>query len=77
MVRIRAMKLISTVEAAEKLGVSERRVRSMIEEGKITTLRVGGRHLIEAGALSGVKVYGKAGRPPAKKAARQKARAKR
>ena len=56
--------LLSTAEAAESLGVSVRRVRQLIDEGKLTARQVGRDYVIEAGALEGVRVYGKPGRPP-------------
>jgi len=58
------MKLISTDEAATRLGVSGRRVRQLIDEGKLVAQHVGGGYVIDESALEGVKVYGKAGRPP-------------
>ena len=58
------MKLIGTDEAAERLGVSGRRVRQLIDEGKLTAQYVGGGYVIDEAALEGVKVYGKPGRPP-------------
>lgn len=60
------MKLLNTAEAAEKLGVSVRRVRQLISEGKISAHNLGRDYAIEEIALSKVKVYGKAGRPPKK-----------
>lgn len=57
------MKLLSTSEAASKLGVSERRVRSMITEGKLTAHRLGRDYAIEDQVLKTVPVYGKRGRP--------------
>lgn len=57
------MKLLSTDEAAERLGVSGRRVRALIAEGKLQATYVGGGYVIEETALEAVKVYGKAGRP--------------
>ena len=57
------MKLLSVKEAAERLGVSDRRVRQLIEEGAIVAHQLGREHAIEESALEGVKVYGKAGRP--------------
>lgn len=36
------VKLLSTSEAATKLGVAERRVRSMITEGKLAAHKLGG-----------------------------------
>jgi excisionase family DNA binding protein len=58
------MKLLSTDQAAERLGVSGRRVRSLIKEGKLRAQYVGGGYVIEESALDSVKVYGKSGRPP-------------
>ncbi len=57
------MKLISSKDAAEKLGVSDRRIRAMIKEGKIKAVNVGGGYVIEEKELAGVKTYGKSGRP--------------
>jgi DNA binding domain, excisionase family len=57
------MKLLNTSEAAEKLGVSVRRVRQLIAEGKITAHNLGRDYAIEENALAEVKTYGKAGRP--------------
>jgi len=62
------VKLLSTDEAAERLGVSGRRVRALIAEGKLQATYVGGGYVIEETALEAVKVYGKAGRPPKAKA---------
>jgi excisionase family DNA binding protein len=58
------MKLLTTAEAAAALGVSVRRVRAMITEGKLPAHRVGRDYAIEEDSLSSVKVYRKAGRPP-------------
>jgi excisionase family DNA binding protein len=58
------MKLINTTEAAEALGVSVRRVRQLIAEGKLVAQNLGRDYAIEASALESVKVYGKPGRPP-------------
>ncbi len=57
------MKLISAKEAAEKLGVSDRRIRAMIKEGKIKAVNVGGGYVIEEKELANVKTHGKPGRP--------------
>jgi excisionase family DNA binding protein len=67
------MKLISTDEAAERLGVSGRRVRQLIDEGKLSAQYVGGGYVIDEAMLEGVKVYGKAGRPPGKASTANKA----
>ncbi len=56
--------LLTTAEAAEALGVSVRRVRQLIDEEKLSARQVGRDYVIEAGALEGVRIYGKAGRPP-------------
>jgi len=66
------MKLISTDEAAERLGVSGRRVRQLIDEGKLSAQYVGGGYVIDESALEGVQVYGKPGRPPKSAPATQK-----
>ena len=57
------MKLLTTKEAAEKLGVSERRVRQLINEGKLKAHKLGRDYAIEESVLESVKIYGKAGRP--------------
>ncbi|MDQ3179344.1 MAG: helix-turn-helix domain-containing protein [Acidobacteriota bacterium] len=57
------MKLISAKDAAEKLGVTDRRVRAMIKEGKIKAVNIAGGYIIEEKELENVKTYGKAGRP--------------
>jgi excisionase family DNA binding protein len=57
------MKLLTTKEAAEKLGVSVRRVRALITEGKLKAHQLGREYAIEESALSPVKIYGKSGRP--------------
>ena len=58
------MKLLNTSQAAEVLGVSERRVRALITEGKLEAQKIGRDYAIEESALRSVTVYGKAGRPP-------------
>jgi excisionase family DNA binding protein len=57
------MKLISAKDAAEKLGVSDRRIRAMIKEGKIKAVNVGGGYVIEEKELENVVTFGKPGRP--------------
>lgn len=68
MTTYRAMKLLSTDEAAVRLGISGRRIRALIAEGKLQATYVGGGYVIEEAALDAVKVYGKAGRPAKAKA---------
>ena len=60
------MKLMNTTEVAVALGVSVRRVRQLIAEGKLAAQNLGRDYAIEASALESVKVYGKPGRPPKK-----------
>jgi excisionase family DNA binding protein len=57
------MNLISAKDAAERLGVSDRRIRAMIKEGKIKAVNVGGGYVIEEKELENVKTFRKAGRP--------------
>lgn len=57
------MKLLSTIEAAQKLGVSERRVRQLINEGKLEAHKLGRDYAVEETALELVRIHGKAGRP--------------
>ena len=61
------MKLLSAKDAAEKLGVSDRRIRAMIKEGKIKAVNVAGGYVIEEKALENIATYGKPGRPPKEK----------
>jgi excisionase family DNA binding protein len=56
--------LLTTKQAAERLGVSERRVRALIKEGKLHAHQLGREYAIEEAALKQVRTYGKAGRPP-------------
>jgi excisionase family DNA binding protein len=60
------MNIVSTAEAAERLGVSTRRILALIKEGKITAKKVGRDYVIEEKALAAVKTYGKPGRPARK-----------
>jgi len=61
------MKLLTTKQASEKLGVSVRRVRALITEGKLKAHQLGREYAIEENALRSVQTYGKAGRPPKEK----------
>lgn len=65
------MNLLNTTEAAERLGISARRVLALIEEGKLTAQKVGRDYAIQESALDSVKVYGKPGRPPKSKTAKE------
>ena len=55
--------MLSTSEAAEKLGVSAIRIRQLIQEGKIKAKKLGRDYVIDESELENVKTYGKAGRP--------------
>lgn len=57
------MNLLNTNQAAERLGVSVRRVRALISEGALKAHQLGREYAIEESALADVKVYGKPGRP--------------
>ncbi len=52
--------LIGTKEAAEKLGVSLRRVQQLIELGTLPAQRIGRDYLIQEKDLSNVTIHGKA-----------------
>ena len=68
-------KILTTKQAAERLGVSVRRVQALILSGDLAAMRLGREYAIEESALSGVKVYRKPGRPPAKKARKKRSKA--
>ncbi len=55
--------LITTKEAAEKLGVTMRRVTALIKEGRLPSTQIGREHLIKEADLDLVKER-KVGRPP-------------
>jgi excisionase family DNA binding protein len=55
--------LIGTREAAERLGISLRRVQQLIEEGALPATKLGRDYAILEKDLEKVKTYGKPGRP--------------
>ncbi len=57
------MNLLTIKEAAEKLGVSARRVNQLIDEKKLIAQKIGSQFVIKESDLSKVKIYGKPGRP--------------
>jgi excisionase family DNA binding protein len=61
------MKLLTTKDAAEKLGVSVRRIRALITEGKLKAHQLGREYAIEESSLNSIQTYGKSGRPPKEK----------
>ena len=56
------MKIISTAEAAKRLGVTANRVRAMIEAKRLKAMKVGREWLIDPKDLDAVKER-KVGRP--------------
>jgi excisionase family DNA binding protein len=62
-------KLLNTTEAAERLGVSVRRVVQLIKAEKLPAQKIGRDYAISAQSLGGVTIHGKAGRPPKPKVA--------
>ena len=69
-----AVKLLSTREAASRLGISARRVRALIEDSKLAAHKLGRDYAIEENALKSVIVYGKSGRPSRELIAKMKHR---
>ncbi len=60
---VSSMNLLSIKEAAEKLGVSARRVNQLIDEKKLPAQKIGSQYVINEGDLEKVTIHGKAGRP--------------
>lgn len=67
------MKLITTSEAAERLGVHRTRVQVLIRAGRLPATKYGKAYLINEKDLALVADR-KPGRPPAKKARKKKAK---
>lgn len=63
------MKLLNTKKAAEKLGVSLRRVQQLITEGNLPAQKIGRDYIVLESDLRRVEIYGKPGRPPKMKQA--------
>lgn len=59
------MKLLTTNEVAEKLGVTVRRVQAMIKDGRLEAEKLGRDYLIKESSLEAVKER-KSGRPKSK-----------
>lgn len=58
--------LISSKEAAEKLGVSLRRVQALITSGKLPAQKIGNSYVVQEKDLESVKAR-TPGRPPKQK----------
>ena len=57
------MNVMTTTQAAQFLGISVRRVRQLIECGKLKAKKYGRDWMIPTEETLNVKVYGKPGRP--------------
>lgn len=64
------MRIIGTKEAASRLGISDARVRALIESGRLKAVKIGGAWLIDPKDLNAVKVR-KVGRPKSRKATKK------
>jgi len=62
-----SMNLLSIKEAAEKLGVSARRVNQLIDEKKLPAQKIGSQYVINESDLEKVTIHGKPGRPAKEK----------
>jgi excisionase family DNA binding protein len=56
--------LLTTADAAEKLGLTVRAVQKMIESGRLQAKRVGRDYIISAASLNNIERKSRAGRPP-------------
>ena len=56
--------LITTKEAAQKLGVSEGRIRQLVAHGRLPAVKVGQTNLVKESDLELVKDRKRTGRPP-------------
>jgi excisionase family DNA binding protein len=65
------VKIIGTTEAARRLGVSDARVRALIESKRLKAVKIGGAWLIDPKDLKAVKVR-KVGRPKTRKGAKSR-----
>jgi len=66
-----SVKIIGTTEAGRRLGVSDARVRALIESGRLKAVKIGGAWLIDPKDLAAVKVR-KVGRPKSRKSTKKK-----
>ena len=57
------MNVMTTNQVAQFLGISVRRVRQLIECGKLKATKYGRDWMIPLEEMNNVKVYGKVGRP--------------
>ena len=59
---------LTTKQAAKQLGVSEQRIRALIADGTIKTVKFGNAHQVKESELA--KVNRQRGRPPIEKGTR-------
>jgi excisionase family DNA binding protein len=69
------MKIIGTTEAGRRLGVSDARVRALIESGRLKAVKIGGAWLIDPKDLDAVKER-KVGRPKSRKSTKKQSNKK-
>ena len=62
-------RLLSTVEVAEQLGVTRQRVLELINDKRLTAIKVGRNYVVRAADLAAVERRRGPGRPPKKEAA--------
>lgn len=62
------MAQITTTEAAQRLGVTDRRVRQLIEEGALKGEKIGRDYLVDEESVEAAKKRPKPGRPSKEKA---------
>lgn len=62
-------RLLSTVEVAERLGVTRQRVLELINEKRLAAIKVGRNYVVRAADLATVERRRGPGRPPKKEAA--------
>ena len=60
--------LLTTAEAAQKLGLTVRAVQKMIQAGRLEAKLVGRDYIISAASLLNIERKSRAGRPPKAKA---------
>jgi excisionase family DNA binding protein len=69
------MGILTTAQAADRLGISVRRVQQLVQDGRLPAKEFGGSLMIEESDLKLVSDR-KPGRPPKAKEATKKAKAK-
>lgn len=65
------MKLLTTQQAADKLGISQPRIYQLISEGRLPAQKIGRDYVINEADLKLVEDRPKVGRPPTTKAGKK------